>query len=64
MTSVVGVLDYTDTTAAHHARLIAYARRVGVPSGAHDLIIAAHAVETGRPYSAVTPRHASPISPQ
>lgn len=48
ITSVVEVLDYTDTTAAHHARLIAHARRAGVPRGAHDLIIAAHAAETGR----------------
>jgi tRNA(fMet)-specific endonuclease VapC len=46
--SVVDVLDYTDTTAAHHARLIAYVRRTGTPRGAHDLIIAAHAAETGR----------------
>jgi len=42
------VLDYTDTTAAHHARLIAHARRTGTPRGAHDLIIAAHAAQTGR----------------
>ena len=44
----VDVLDYTDATAAHHARLIAHVRRVGTPRGAHDLIIAAHASETGR----------------
>ncbi len=44
---VVDVLDYTDTTAAHHARLIAHVRRTGTPRGAHDLIIAAHAAETG-----------------
>jgi tRNA(fMet)-specific endonuclease VapC len=42
------VLDYTRRTADHHARLIAHARRVGRPRGAHDLIIAAHAAETGR----------------
>jgi tRNA(fMet)-specific endonuclease VapC len=48
ITSVVEVLDYTGTTAAHHARLIAHARRAGTPRGAHDLIIAAHAKETGR----------------
>lgn len=48
ITSVVDVLDYTDSTAAHHARLIAHARRTGVPRGAHDLIIAAHAAETSR----------------
>lgn len=46
--SAVDVLDYTDATAAHHARLIAHARGTGTPRGAHDLIIAAHAVETGR----------------
>jgi tRNA(fMet)-specific endonuclease VapC len=44
----VDVLDYTDTTASHHARLIAHVRRTGTPRGAHDLIIAAHASETGR----------------
>jgi tRNA(fMet)-specific endonuclease VapC len=48
ITSVVDVLDYTEATAAHHARLIAHARRLGAPRGAHDLIIAAHAAESGR----------------
>jgi predicted nucleic acid-binding protein len=46
--SVVDVLDYTEVTAAHHARLIAHVRRTGTPRGGHDLIIAAHAVESGR----------------
>lgn len=46
--SAVDVLAYTDTTAAHHARLIAHVRRSGRPRGAHDLILAAHAVETDR----------------
>jgi tRNA(fMet)-specific endonuclease VapC len=46
--SAVDVLEYTDATAAHHARLIAHVRRTGTPRGAHDLIIAAHAAETGR----------------
>jgi tRNA(fMet)-specific endonuclease VapC len=46
--SVVDVLAYTDTTAAHHARLMAHVRRTGTPRGAHNLIIAAHAAETGR----------------
>lgn len=46
--SVVDVLDYTEVTAVHHARLIAHARRAGTPRGAHDLVIAAHALETGR----------------
>ncbi|WP_250286166.1 MULTISPECIES: PIN domain-containing protein [unclassified Frankia] len=48
MTSVLDVLDYTQSTAAHHARLIVAARRIGRRRGAHDLIIAAHAAETGR----------------
>ena len=48
ITSVVDVLDYTPATAAHHARLLASVRRSGTPRGAHDLIIAAHAVETSR----------------
>ena len=46
--SAVDVLDYTQATAAHHGRLLAHARRSGTPRGAHDLIIAAHAAETGR----------------
>jgi tRNA(fMet)-specific endonuclease VapC len=48
ITSAVEVLDYTQATAACHARLIAHARRAGTPRGAHDLIIAAHAVQTDR----------------
>ncbi|TDD63730.1 PIN domain-containing protein [Actinomadura rubrisoli] len=48
ITSVIEVLDYSEATATHHARLIADVRRAGAPRGAHDLIIAAHAVETGR----------------
>jgi predicted nucleic acid-binding protein len=44
----VEVLDYTRRTADHHARLLAHTRRSGRPRGAHDLIIAAHALETGR----------------
>ena len=48
ITSAVEVLDYTEATAACHARLIAHARRAGTPRGAHDLIIAAHALQTGR----------------
>jgi len=46
--TAVDVLDYTETTAACHARLIAHSRRAGTPRGAHDLIIAAHALETDR----------------
>lgn len=48
ITSAVEVLDYTEVTAACHARLIAQTRRAGAPRGAHDLIIAAHATQTGR----------------
>jgi tRNA(fMet)-specific endonuclease VapC len=48
ITSAVNVLDYTEATAAHHGRLLAHARRSGTTRGAHDLIIAAHAAETGR----------------
>ena len=46
--SAVEVIAYTDATAVQHARLIAHVRRTGTPRGAHDLIIAAHAAETGR----------------
>jgi len=46
--SAVEVLDYTETTAAFHAKLIAQVRRSGTPRGAHDLIIAAHALQTDR----------------
>jgi tRNA(fMet)-specific endonuclease VapC len=46
--SVTDVLDYTPATAAHHGRLLAYVRMSGTPRAAHDLIIAAHAAETGR----------------
>jgi tRNA(fMet)-specific endonuclease VapC len=48
ITSAVEVLDYTEITAAAHARLMAQARRSGMPRSAHDLIIAAHAVQTTR----------------
>ncbi len=48
ITSAITVLDYTERTAAEHARLIAHVRRAGQPRGAHDLIIAAHAAEHGR----------------
>jgi predicted nucleic acid-binding protein len=46
--SEVDVLEYTRRTADHHARLLAYVRHAGRPRGSHDLIIAAHALETGR----------------
>lgn len=44
----VDVLEYGEATAVHHARLIAHTRRSGRPRGAHDLLIAAHAAQTGR----------------
>lgn len=44
----VEILEYTRNTADHHARLLAHVRRTRQPRGAHDLIIAAHAAETGR----------------
>lgn len=46
--SAVEVLDYTEATAARHAGLIAHTRQTGTPRSAHDVIIAAHAAETGR----------------
>lgn len=45
---LITVLDYTENTAAHHARLLATTRRAGRHRGAHDLIIAAHAAQSGR----------------
>jgi tRNA(fMet)-specific endonuclease VapC len=48
ITSAVDVLDYTEATAACHARLIACTRRAGKPRSVHDLIIAAHALQTER----------------
>ena len=44
----ITILDYTPATALHHAKLLAHAQRAGRKRGAHDLIIAAHAAETGR----------------
>lgn len=46
--SVVEVLPYTRATAAEHAALLDHVRRTGTTRGAHDLIIAAHARQTGR----------------
>jgi predicted nucleic acid-binding protein len=44
----VEVLPYTRSTAAEHAALLDHVRRTGTPRGAHDLILAAHARQTGR----------------
>lgn len=46
--AAVDVLEYGEATAARHAQLLAHTRRSGVPRRAHDLIIAAHAAQTGR----------------
>ena len=48
ITDTITVLDYTERTAAEHAKLLAHVRRAGQPRGAHDLIIAAHAVQEQR----------------
>lgn len=45
----VALEAYGLDVARAHARLLAAARRAGRPRGAHDLIIAATAVATGRP---------------
>lgn len=44
----IPVEEYTLAVAREHARLLAAVRRAGRPRGAHDLIIAATAVATGR----------------
>ena len=42
------VLSYDQSTATAHARLLADTTAQGLVRGAHDLIIAAHAAQTGR----------------
>ncbi|MBA8822677.1 putative nucleic acid-binding protein [Saccharopolyspora lacisalsi] len=42
------VLEYGYTTGEAHAHLLDHVRVAGRPRGRHDLIIAAHARETGR----------------
>jgi hypothetical protein len=42
------LIAYTEGPAACRARLIAHARRAGKQCGAHELIIAAHALQTDR----------------
>lgn len=42
------IVPYDAVVAEAHAVLLAHARRVGRPRGAHDLLIAATAVATGR----------------
>lgn len=52
----IEVLSYTKSTAAEHAVLLEHVRRAGTPRGAHDLIIAAHARQTGRRIVSLDPR--------
>lgn len=44
----IPVESYGLATAEAHGRLLAFVRRSGAPRGAHDLIIAATAIATGR----------------
>jgi tRNA(fMet)-specific endonuclease VapC len=46
--SAMPIEPYGHGTARVHARLLAHVKRAGKPRGAHDLIIAATAVATGR----------------
>lgn len=46
--ATVAVEDYDTNVARTHAALLAWVRRSGRPRGAHDLIIAATAVERNR----------------
>jgi tRNA(fMet)-specific endonuclease VapC len=46
--AVAPVVDYTLAVAEHHAVLLAHVRRSGRPRGAHDLLIAASALASGR----------------
>jgi len=45
---VIEVLPYTTSTAEEHAVLLDHVKQRGRPRGAHDLIIAAHARQSGR----------------
>lgn len=55
--SAIPIEPYGHATARAHARLLAHVKRAGKPRGAHDLIIAATAVATGR--SVLTPDSAA-----
>lgn len=46
--SALPIEPYGHGTARAHARLLAHVKRAGKPRGAHDLIIAATAVASGR----------------
>ncbi|MFV0320217.1 MAG: type II toxin-antitoxin system VapC family toxin [Microbacterium sp.] len=45
---MIEVLPCTKATAVEHAVLLDHVRRTGARRGAYDLIIAAHARQTGR----------------
>jgi predicted nucleic acid-binding protein len=44
----IDVLPYTEHTARAHGFLLDYTQKQGKPRGAYDIVIAAHARETGR----------------
>ncbi|MHA6621592.1 PIN domain-containing protein [Pseudonocardia sp. DLS-67] len=45
---LVPVLEYDEDVAEHHAALLAHVRQTGEPRGAHDLLLAATALSSGR----------------
>lgn len=51
------VLPYTDQTALEHARIWAQLEAAGTRIGAHDLILAATALEHGHDVATFNPRH-------
>jgi tRNA(fMet)-specific endonuclease VapC len=54
---VFEVLPYTEGTAREHARLWAEVERTGFKVGAHDLVLAAVAIERGDAVATFSPRH-------
>jgi len=48
LVATIPVVPYDTRVAAQHATLLAAARRAGKPRGAHDLVIAATALSSGR----------------
>lgn len=48
LVDILPVEPYDSAVAAAHAQLLAHVHRSGTPRGAHDLIIAATAIATGR----------------
>jgi tRNA(fMet)-specific endonuclease VapC len=48
ITASIPILSYDESVAVHHADLLVAVRRRGTRRGAHDLVIAATAVATGR----------------